>query len=124
MKTKKQYTDQERFEIVKHFKTTGYSIARYAREHNMAASTLQDWVRAYNHLAGDFIRIDNINEDESVIDGKNVKMNLLRKAEIVKKSTHFSRFDHSIVVIELNDIKVTTSLSRALEILERLYDRL
>ena len=124
MKTKKQYTDQERFEIVKHFKTTGYSIALFAREYNMAASTLQDWVRAYNHLAGDFIRIDNINEDESVIDGKNVKMNLLRKAEIVKKSTHFSRFDHSIVVIELNDIKVTTSLKQALEILERLYDRL
>lgn len=124
MKTKKQYTDQERFEIVKHFKTTGYSIAHFAREYNMAASTLQDWVRAYNHLAGDFIRIDNINEDESVIDGKNVKINLLRKAEIVKKSTHFSRFDHSIVVIELNDIKVTTSLKQALEILERLYDRL
>ncbi|MFA6778040.1 MAG: transposase [Bacilli bacterium] len=124
MRKRKHYTDKERFDTVKHFKTTGYSIARYAREHNIAASTLQDWVRAYNHIAGDFIRIDNINEDQSVINGKNVKMNLLRKAEIVKKSTHFSRFDHSIVVIEVNDIKVTTSLKQALAILERFYDRL
>lgn len=124
MRKRKHYTDKQRFEIVKHFKTTNLSIAEYSRRNNISASTLQDWIRAYNHLAGDFIRIDNINENESVIDDKSVRMNLLSKVEIAKKSRHFSRFDHSVVVIEVKEIKITTSLVQAIEILERFYDKL
>ncbi len=124
MKIKKQYTDQERFEAVKKYKLSGMSIRGFALANGYNRETLRDWVNAYKHLEGSFIRIDNINEDSSIIDDKDVKMNLLKREQIIKKSNHFSRFDHSIVVIETNNIKLTTSLEQAIEILERFYDRL
>lgn len=124
MKKKSQYTDQERFDAVKKYKLSGMSIRAFAIENGYNRETLRDWVNAYNHLEGSFIRIDNINEGVSVIDDKNVRMNLLKPEQIIKKSNHFSRFDHSIVVIETNNIKLTTSLEQAIEILERFYDRL
>ena len=119
---RKHYTDKERFDVVKHFKTTNLSQTAYAQKYNIARATLRDWVAAYNHIAGDFIRVDNVWTNESVIDGKNVKLNLLKPDEVRHKSAHFSRFDHSIVVIETKDIKITTSLEQALQILERIYD--
>ena len=119
---RKHYTDKERFEVVKHFKTTHLSQSAYAKKYKIARATLRDWVAAYNHIAGDFIRVDNVGTNESVIDGKNVKLNLLKPDEVRHKSAHFSRFDHSIVVIETKDIKITTSLEQALQILERIYD--
>lgn len=124
MNKKKHYTDRERFDAVKRYKLSGMSIRGFAQCHGYSRETLRDWVNAYNHLEGSFIRIDNINENQDIIDGKDVKMNLLSPEQILKKSAHFSRFDHSVVVIEANKIKITTSLSQALEILERIYDRL
>jgi transposase-like protein len=118
----KFYTDKERFEVVKHFLASGLSQTDYSKRHGYARTTIRDWVSAYNHISGDFIRIDNIGTDESIIEGKDIKMNLLRSEEIIKKSTHFTRFDHSIVVIESKGIKVTTSLEQALKILERIHD--
>ena len=40
--------------------------------------------------------------------------------EKVKRSNHFNRFDHSIVVIEYKEIKITTSLEQAEKILEKI----
>ncbi len=124
MKKRKHYTDKERFDAVKQYKLSGMSMRRFAETNGYNRETLRDWVSAYNHIEGDFIRIDNINTNSPVIDGSDVRVNLLRDADKVKKSRHFSRFDHSIVVIETSTTKITTSLSQALEILERFYDRL
>ena len=118
----KFYTDKERFETVKHFKASGMSQSDYSKKYGYARTTLRDWVAAYNHINGDFIRVDNIGTTASVIEGENVRINVLDKEEIIRKSTHFSRFDHSVVVIESRRIKITTSLAQALEILKRIYD--
>ena len=45
---------------------------------------------------------------------------MLSEVEKKKKSAHFSRFDHSIVVIEYKEIKITTSLEQAEKILEKI----
>ena len=47
---------------------------------------------------------------------------MLSEVEKIKKSSHFSRFDHSIVVIEYKGIKISTSLNQAERLLEKLYD--
>lgn len=60
---------------------------------------------------------------EVLLTNNDVKANLLKPNEIVKKSRSFTRFDHSVVVIELERFKVTTSLEQALIILEKYYDR-
>ena len=46
-------------------------------------------------------------------------MNVLDEEQIIKKSHHFSRFDHSIVLVEIKGIKITTSLEQALVILDK-----
>ncbi len=118
----KFYTDQERFEVVKHYLGSGLTQSEYSNKYGYARTTLRDWVSAYHHISGDFIRIDNIGTNESVIGEADVRMNLLKSEEIHKKSMHFTRFDHSIVVIEKKGIKITTSLEQAIKILERIYD--
>ena len=42
----------------------------------------------------------------------------------ITKSNHFNRFDHSIVVIEYKELKITTSLAQAEKLLEKLYDNI
>lgn len=118
----KYYSNQERFEVVKHYLASGMSQSEYSNEYGYARTTLRDWVNAYNHISGDFIRIDNIGTEKSMIEDSDIKMNLLRDEEIVKRSGHFTRFDHSVVMIETKGIKITTSLEQALKILERIYD--
>ena len=41
-----------------------------------------------------------------------------------KKSRHFTRFDHSIVMIEYKGIKISTSLEQALKLLEQIYEHI
>jgi len=118
----KHYSNQIRFEVVKHFLASGMSQSEYSSEYGYARTTLRDWVNAYNHISGDFIRIDNIGTEKSVIEDTDIKMNLMRDEEIMKRSGHFTRFDHSVVMIETKGIKITTSLEQALKILERIYD--
>jgi hypothetical protein len=60
----------------------------------------------------------------ALMDEEDVRVNMLRDNEITKKSTHFTRFDHSVVVIETKEIKITTSLEQALKIVGLIYDRL
>ena len=46
---------------------------------DIARTTIRDWVSAYNHISGIFIRIDNIGTDESIIEGKRHKNELIKK---------------------------------------------
>ena len=121
----KHYTDRQRLDMVKKYTQSGLGLSEFARQENINRSTIKDWVAAYNHLQGDFIRIDNLDSKPGVlIDEDDMKLNILKDDEITKKSSHFTRFDHSIVVIETKEMKITTSLEQALKIVGLIYDRL
>jgi len=121
----KYYTDRERLDAVKKYRASGMSASEFSRKEGYKRSTLKDWVSAYENLQGEFIRIDNLDEKEgALIDEENVKMNVLKDDEVTKISKHFSRFDHSVVVIETRQMKITTSLDQALRIVELIHDRL
>jgi len=121
----KHYSDRERLDAVKKYRGSGMSASEFARKEGYNRSTLKDWVSAYQNLQGDFIRIDNIEDQRgALINQENIKMNVLKDDEITRTSSHFSRFDHSVVVIETKQMKITTSLDQALRIVELIYDRL
>lgn len=121
----KHYTDRQRLDMVKKYRQSGLGLSEFARQEDINRSTLKDWIAAYHHLQGDFIRIDNLDSKEGVLmDEEDVRLNMLKSNEITKKSTHFTRFDHSIVVIETKEMKITTSLEQALKIVGLIYDRL
>jgi len=121
----KRYSDRERLDAVKKYRVSGLSVSEFARKEEYNRSTLTDWISAYQNLQGDFIRIDNIDEQPgALINEENIKMNVLKADEITRTSGHYSRFDHSIVVIETKQMKITTSLEQALRIVELIYDRL
>ena len=121
----KHYSDRERLDAVKKYKTSGLRMSEYVKIEGYNRSTFKDWVNAYEFLQGDFIRIDNLEDQPgALLNEENIKLNLLRNDEIAQKSGHFTRFDHSLVVIETKQIKITTSLSQALKIIEAIYDRL
>ena len=120
----KYFTDSERLNFVKDFKKSNLTLSKYAKEKHIARTTLRDWINAYNNIGGSFIRINNFLEAENTIEDnpeKDVRVNVLTENEIYKKSRHFSRFDHSIVVIEFKSLKITTSLEQANVILEKIY---
>ncbi|MBU1142594.1 MAG: hypothetical protein KKH92_03005 [Firmicutes bacterium] len=121
----KHYTDRDRLDTVKKYRLSGLTMSDYARQEHINRSTIKDWVAAYNHLQGDFIRIDNLDSRPgALMDEDDMRVNLLKDDEVTKKSTHFTRFDHSIVVIETKEMKITTSLEQALKIVGLIYDRL
>jgi len=121
----KHYTDRERLDAVKKYRHSGLGMSEFARQEEVNRSTLKDWVAAYNHLQGDFIRIDELDHQEGVLlDDEDILVNMLKDNEITKKSAHYSRFDRSIVVIETKGIKITTSLEQAIKIVGFIYDRL
>ena len=64
--------------------------------------------------------VELTSEEKEEVEESDVKMNLLSECEISKKSNHFSRFDHSIVVIEYKEMKITTSIEQAEKLLEKL----
>ncbi len=122
----KRKTDYERLEIVKEFKVSKLSVSEFAFMKGISRTTLRDWINAFDNIDGSFVRLSkkiNEHDDGVVLSGDDAVVKLLSAEDIIKKSSHFSRFDHSIVVIEFEKIKVTTSLSQALEILEKYYDR-
>lgn len=119
----KHYTDRYRLDMVKKYRVSNLSLSEFVRQENINRSTFKDWTSAFNHLEGDFIRLDNISSKPGELIGENnLRMNMLKGDQITKKSTHFSRFDHSIVIIETKNIKITTSLEQALKILEVIHD--
>ena len=118
---KKHYADRERMEIVKKFRASGLSINRYARENGIAYATLRDWAYAFRDLEGKFVRLDFDESDPSrLMPTQDATMHMLSEEQVRGKSNAFSRFDHSIVVIEHKGIKITTSLEQALAILGRI----
>lgn len=111
--------------MVKKYRQSGLGLSEFARQEKINRSTLKDWVAAYNHSQGDFIRLDNLDSKQgALLDEKDMRLNMLKDNEITKKSTHFTRFDHSIVVIETKEMKITTSLEQALKIVGLIHDRL
>ena len=121
----KYYTDQERYEWCRRCKISGKSVTAFANENGIARSTLRDWIKAYNNINGKFINVSRVSENESnIIEEKDVRVNIISEIEKLNKSTHFSRFDHSIVVIEYKELKITTSLEQAERLLEKLYDHI
>ncbi len=121
----KFYTDYERLEFVKKFKESRLSSREFALANNLAVSTFRDWVHAFEDINGGFINIGKALEAPgNVTTEKDYTVSVLSSDNIRKKSSHFTRFDHSIVVIELPDgLKITTSLEQAEKILENHYDR-
>ena len=118
---KKHYTERERMEIVKKFRASGLSINRYARENGIAYATLRDWAYAFRDLEGKFVRLDFDESDPSrLMSTQDVTVHMLSEEQVRAKSNAFSRFDHSIAVIEHKGIKITTSLEQALAILGRI----
>jgi len=118
---KKHYTDREKMEVVKKFRASGLSINRYARENGIAYATLRDWAYAFRDLEGKFVRLDFDESDPSrLMSTQDVTMHMLSEEQVRGKSNAFSRFDHSVVVIEVRGVKVTTSLEQAMVILGRI----
>ena len=121
--THKRFTDQERYEHCGKYKISGLSVSEYARQNGLNRTTFKDWVSAYNNINGKFINVATVSDKEcELIDNGSYRVNMLGEIEKFKKSTHFSRFDHSIVVIEYKNIKLTTSLEQAEILLGRILD--
>lgn len=119
------YTDQERYEYCRKCKLSDKTVSEFAKENGIKRETLRDWMRAYNNINGKFINVKTVSENENgIIANKDVRVNILNEIEKVNKSSHFSRFDHSIVVIEYKGIKITTSLEQAEKLLEKFYDNI
>mgnify|MGYP004480372389 CR=1 FL=1 len=120
-KKKKYYTDQERYEFCRRCKISGQTINEFAKENGICRSTLRDWMYAYKNINGKFINVNTVAADENnIISNESVKANILSEIDKKSKSSHFSRFDHSIVVIEYKEIKITTSLEQAERLLEKI----
>ena len=116
----KHYTDSERLEFVKKWRLSGLPVKTFARENGINRETFREWANAYRDLEGRFIKINvDDNNPTQLVKTDDVTMNILTQEQIGKKSHHFSRFDHSIVVVEIKGIKVTTSLEQALVILDK-----
>ena len=120
----KRISDRERLEYVKQYKTSGLSVSEFAKRHNLARCTLRDWINAFESISGDFIQVNpSIAEKGDFMKTGEVRMNMLSHEQITGKSSHFTRFDHSIVVIEFNGLKITTSLEHARAILRDYYGK-
>lgn len=121
--THKRFTDQERYEHCRKYKISGLSVSEYARQNGLNRTTFRDLISAYNNINGKFINVARVSDKEyELIDNGSYRVNMLGEIEKFKKSTHFSRFDHSIVVIEYKNIKLTTSLEQAEILLGRILD--
>ena len=120
----KRISDRERLEYVKQYKTSGLSVSEFAKRHNLARCTLRDWINAFESISGDFIQVNpSLAEKGDFMKTGEVRMNMLSHEQITGKSRHFTRFDHSIVVIEFNGMKITTSLEHARAILRDYYGK-
>lgn len=120
----KYKTDYERLEMVKAFKASRMSVMEFSRKNNISRETLRGWINAYNNIDGSFVRLNKvIDEPGTLLTNDDVTVKMLDTEQIIKKSSKFTRFDHSVVLIEVGKLKITTSLEQALKILEITYDR-
>ncbi len=119
----KYKTDYERLETVKEFKVSKLSVSEFARQKGINRTTLRDWINAYDNIDGSFVRLNKVLDSSRksvLLSNDDVNVSLLKPEEIRAKSKNFTRFDHSVVVIEVAQVKVTTSLEQALAILEKI----
>lgn len=75
----------------------------HVRKYKLSGKTISEYARENN-----------------IIETEDITVNMLSEVEKLKKSSHFSRFDHSVVVIEYKEIKITTSLEQAEKLLEKI----
>lgn len=121
MEKHKHYTDQERYEHCRKCRISGKTITEYAKEEGINRSTLRDWMNAYKNIHGKFINVTTVSEKENtIIETEDVRVNMLSEIEKKKRRNHFDRFDHSVVEIEYQGIKITTSLEQAEKLLEKM----
>ena len=119
----KRISNQERLEYVKKYKTSGLSVSEFTKKHGLCC-ILRDWINAFESISGDFIQVSpSLAEKGDFMRNEEVRMNMLSKEQITGKSRHFTRFDHSIVIIEFNGMKITTSLEHARAILRDYYGK-
>lgn len=119
----KYKTDYERLETIKEFKMSKLSVSEFARQKGINRTTLRDWINAYDNIDGSFVRLNKVLDSSRksvLLSNDDVNVSLLKPEEIRAKSKNFTRFDHSVVVIEVAQVKVTTSLQQALAILEKI----
>lgn len=119
----KYKTDYERLETVKEFKVSKLSVSEFARQKGINRTTLRDWINAYDNIDGSFVRLNKVLDSSRksvLLSNDDVNVSLLKPEEIRAKSKNFTRFDHSVVVIEVAQVKLTTSLEQALAILEKI----
>ena len=102
----KYKSDYERLEMVKKFKCSNKSISQFSKDENIPYTTIRE-----------------ISKPGVILENNDATLKLLKNEEIYHKNSHFTRFDHSVVVIEFAKIKITTSLQQALEIMSQYYDR-
>lgn len=117
----KFYTDQERYEYCRRYRLSGLTKSEFAKLNGINRHTLSDWISAYNNIHGKFINVTRVSGTENeIVETEDYRVNVLTEIEKVKKSSHFSRFDHSVVVIEYRELKITTSLEQAEVLLEKI----
>ena len=117
----KRFTDVERINFVKKWRLSGLPVKTFADQNGLNRETFREWANAYRDLEGRFIKINvDDNNPTQLVQTQDMTMNILTEEQVIKKSHHFSRFDHSIVVIEYKNLKISTSLEQALVILEKL----
>lgn len=117
-------TDYERLEMVKKFKASKKTIAEFVRENDVSYTTMRDWIRAYDNIDGSFVKLQKeVGRPGVVLSNSDCNIKMLKNDEMYAKNSHFTRFDHSVVKIEFECIKITTSLEQALKIMEQYYDR-
>ena len=120
----KYKSDYERLETVKKFKCSNKSISQFSKDENIPYATVRDRIRAFDNIDGEFVKLKKeMSKPGVVLENNDATVKLLKNEEIYHKNSHFTRFDHSVVVIEFAKIKITTSLKQALEIMSQYYDR-
>lgn len=123
---KRHRTNHERFEMVKEYKVSKLSVSEFARSKGVSRTSLRDWINAFDNIDGSFVRLNkNLDKpgDQIVLSNDETTIKMLTTEQIYKKSHRFTRFDHSVVLLEFGQIKITTSLEQALAIMEKYYDR-
>lgn len=119
----KYKSDYERLEMVKKFKCSNKTISQFSKDEKIPYTTIRDWIRAFDNIDGEFVKLKKeLSKPGVVLENDDATVKLLKNEEIYHRNSHFTRFDHSVVV-EFEKIKITTSLKQALEIMGQYYDR-
>jgi len=96
----KHYTDRDRLDMVKKYRQSNLGLSEFARQEHINRSTIKDWVAAYNHFQGDFIRIDNLDSNLSI--SKRPESDLDRKKSYVYVYTS-SYYDRQIAIYDFHE---------------------